>query len=305
MKRIRDKDFLDFMGTREGQYLEPASTWLEDLLNEEKEFAEGDLLPWDKTHDLIQFRRGEVTVWGGINGHGKSLVVNQAILSWLPFERITVASLEMQPRRTLKRMILQTGLSDNPSDSFKRDFMAWTDDRLWIYDQLDQVPFERIIGMVHYAGQELKCKHIVIDSLMKCGIDDNDYNGQKNFVDALCWAAKNENVHIHLVAHMKKNGSEFDRPNKFDVFGSSAITNLVDNLIIFHRNKKKELAFENDEDVWEWDPDATLEVRKNRHGGNEGGIKLFFSKSFQQFNETPNGRKMRMEIPSTQKVGNI
>lgn len=35
-------------------------------------------MPWGKTHRLIQFRRGEVTVWGGPNGSGKSLEIGRA-----------------------------------------------------------------------------------------------------------------------------------------------------------------------------------------------------------------------------------
>ena len=295
MKELKEKDFLDFIGLQESQYLEPASTWLDDLLDFDNLQAEGDVLPWDKTHEIIQFRRGEVTVWGGINGHGKSLVLGQAILGWLVNCKAVIASLEMKPVSTIMRMVKQCG-ADNPTDDFKKAFASWSDDKLWIYDQLDQVPFDRIIGMVHYAAQELGCKHVVIDSLMKCGINDDDYNGQKQFVDHLCWAAKNDKVHIHLVAHMKKKGSETEKPGKFDVFGSSAITNLVDNLIIIHRNKQKEIDIEENKEVDEWLPDATLEVRKNRHGGTEGGIGLYFHKGFNQFNQTPNGRPMSINV---------
>ena len=136
----------------------------------------------------------------------------------------------------------------------------------------------------------------MIDSLMKCGINDDDYSGQKNFVDHLCWAAKNENVHIHLVVHMRKGKSETERPGKFDVLGSSAITNLVDNLVIIHRNKAKELDVEQENSVNEYEPDATLEVRKNRHGGKEGGIKLYFSDKYLQFNQSPKWQDMRIKM---------
>lgn len=298
MKQIREKDFLEFVGFQESQFLEPASTWLDELLSHDDTHRKGDVLPWDKSHELIQFRGGEVTIWGGINGHGKSLVLNQAILNWLGNSKAVIASLEMRPVETIARMLKQTGVTDCPSDAFKKSFVEWTDDRLWIYDQLDQVSFERILGMVHFSARDLGCKHIVIDSLMKCGINDDDYNGQKNFVDHLCWAAKTLNVHIHLVAHMRKGKSETERPGKFDVLGSSAITNLVDNLIIIHRNKQKEIDIERGKEVSDFDPDATLEVRKNRHGGKEGGIKLYFSEKFLQFNQSPKWQDMRINIPT-------
>ena len=77
---------------------------------------------------------------------------------------------------------------------------------------------------------KLGCKHIVIDSLMKCGIGEEDYQAQGDFVDKLCWIAKKYDVHIHLVHHMRKGRSEDDIPDKFDVKGASRITDMVDNL---------------------------------------------------------------------------
>jgi len=298
MHRIREKDFLDFIGTREAQYLEPASHWTDQVVeyNEEMRLS-GNILPWSYTHDIIQFRPGEVTLWGGDSGHGKSLMLGQALLFWMDGNKITLASLEMKPVATINRMIKQTGQMVDPSEEYKRSFMKWTDDRFWIYDQLDQVPHERIIGMVHYAAQQLGCNIIAIDSLMKCGINDDDYNAQKEFVDHLCWAAKNENVHIHLVMHTRKRASDTIKPGKFDMAGSAAITNLADQLIIVARNKEKEYAIENGE--IRTDHDGSLEVRKNRHGGKEGGVKLYFQEAHQQFNQDrqPWSMPFNMNIP--------
>ena len=39
------------------------------------------LMPWSKTSDLFQFRPGEVTVFAGTNGSGKSLITGQIALS--------------------------------------------------------------------------------------------------------------------------------------------------------------------------------------------------------------------------------
>ena len=37
---------------------------------------EGAKLPWSKAENLVRFGKGEVTLWIGINGHGKSLTVS-------------------------------------------------------------------------------------------------------------------------------------------------------------------------------------------------------------------------------------
>lgn len=278
MKELRNEDFLEFMGDMESQYIAPASDFLDELLNYDSYRAEGDLLPWEKTHETIQFRPGELSIWGGYNGSGKSQILSNAILSWLHHSRAVIASLEMRPRDTIMRMLLQTSNKVYPLPNEDRtQFSLWTDDRLWIYNQLDQVPFDRILGMVKYSASKIGAKHVVVDSLMKCGVDDSDYDGQKNFVDHLSWAAKTFNVHIHLVAHMRKRGSENDMPGKFDVFGSSAITNLADQVLAVWRNKEKEQAIKNGM-IWNGDckHDVVLRVLKNRHSGAEDDFGLQF-----------------------------
>ena len=151
--------------------------------------------------------------------------------------------------------------------------------------------------MCIYAMTVLKIKHIVIDSLMKCGINGDDYNGQKTFVDRLCWAAKTYGGHIHLVHHMRKGRSESDAPDKFDVKGAGEITDMVDNLVIVHRNKEKERAIENGEHVHDGICDTTLIVAKQRHGEWEGKIKLWFHKESQRFASGSNLITENFDIP--------
>ena len=76
---------------------------------------------------------------------------------------------------------------------------------------------------------------------MKCVSGEDDYNAQKNFVDALCSVARDLNIHIHLVHHIRKLSSEAQLPDKTDVKGSGSITDQVDNLLMVWRNKAKEL----------------------------------------------------------------
>jgi twinkle protein len=43
---------------------------------------------------------------------------------------------------------------------------------------------------------------------MKCVSGEDDYNSQKSFVDELTALARDHNVHIHLVHHIRKLASE-------------------------------------------------------------------------------------------------
>ena len=71
-----DIDFAEYMDlTEHDQRVIPSGQYAEDVVSyfwDEKR-DRGDVLPWEKTLGKIAFRPGEVTLWAGINGHGKSL----------------------------------------------------------------------------------------------------------------------------------------------------------------------------------------------------------------------------------------
>jgi len=283
-----DTDLMDFQGMQEQQYIAPFSDFIDEV---KKRIANGptqygEKLPWKKTFDNVRLRPGEVSLWAGINGHGKSLLLGQVIL-WLPSDQQSlIASLEMPPASTIERMCRQTLPSGIPTDKYIEEFTQATE-HIWIYDQTDTVPVKRMLAMVNYAAKQMGMNHIMIDSLVKCGIAPDDYNKQKYFVDRLCWIAKTNNVHIHLVHHVRKGDKEGKTPDKFDVKGAGEITDLVDNVLIIHRNKDKERKIEAKKPVGELEPDTVISVAKQRHGGWEGTIPLYFHRASQQFMGAP------------------
>ncbi len=304
MNKIDDIDFLQFVGKQESQFITNLSEFSDDIKNRFKHGINnfGDELPWHKTHDHFRMRPSEVTIWAGINDHGKSLILSHVMTHLMKTTTCLIASLEMPIASTGNRLLRQIGGVDNPTQEFIETMLKWTDDRLWIYDELDTVKSERILGMCIYAMTELNIKHIVIDSLMKCGIGGDDYNKQKSFVDRLCWAAKTYGGHIHLVHHMRKGHSEHETPDKFDVKGAGEITDLVDNLVIVHRNKSKEQKIQDEKPVEDCEPDATLTVAKQRHGEWEGKINLWFHKESQQFLHWSEAKPEWFDVSMQEKV---
>lgn len=289
-----DIDLLEFAGLQESQYMEPTVTFVDEVKERFEHGIEqfGESLPWSKTQDKIRIRPGEVSLWAGVNGHGKSLVLGQVLLFMPHTQKILVASLEMKPAATLERMVRQAVGAPKPTNEFIDRFMRQTDN-MFIYDQIDTVEPNRILGLVHYAAQEFGINQIMIDSLVKCGIPPDDYAKQKEFVDRLCWAAKTHNIHIHLVHHMRKGNKETDKPDKFDIKGAGEITDLVDNVLIVHRNKKKEGKIEagtSDPEKLYLEPDETIAVSKQRHGEWEGSINLYFHKPSTRFISGPDSR---------------
>lgn len=253
----------------------------------------GPALPWTKTHDCIRFNPGALSIWAGINGHGKSLVLGQAALWWIgQRQTVVMASLEMKPEETLYRMARQMLGRQIELEEFETVIKALRD-HLYIYDQTDSVESDRILALVHYAATELGADHIVIDSVTKCGLSRDDYTAQARFVDKLQWAAKRHNVHVHLVAHMRKGNDERGgTPGKFDIRGAAEMSDLADNVLVVYRNKAKELAedkrrsleFLTDSERATLDEPCTLlTVEKNREYGYEARFGLWYHHGSMQF----------------------
>jgi len=284
--------------------VKPVSAWVGDLKERlrRKHTEKLVFLPWEKTMDSFAFRKGEVSLWSGQNGHGKSLMTSQVALSLVgQGERVCIASFEMKPVTTIQRMARMYSGSNPFSPEFQcsdgyaaidalyDEFAGFTDGRMWIYDQMGTADTSTVIGMARYCAKELAIGHIVIDNLAKCVRGEDDYNGQKAFVDELCAIAKDHSVHIHLVHHLKKPANENAVPDKHDNKGSGSITDQVDNVFMVWRNKAKEddVKAKGSQSQKRDDPDHYLLCRKQRNydgsGEGEPTIKLWFHRDAQQY----------------------
>jgi len=252
-------------------------------------------MPWPKTHDGFQFRAGEVTLYAGGNGGGKSMVTGLIAMGLIKQkQKVMIASFEMKPKRTLFRMLRQFAGEniDAPRYIDKAKYMTALIDRMrhyahefmWLYDQQGTVTAQQVIAVSRYSAVELGVQHIFIDSLMKCVSGEDDYNAQKSFVDELTSLARDHNVHIHLIHHIRKLASEEVKPNKNDIKGSGSISDQVDNVLMVWRNKKKEHDAQNGS-VDPLIPDAYLMCEKQRNGESEDWYSLWYHKESQQFVE--------------------
>lgn len=191
------------------------------------------------------WRLGEVTLFTGYSGHGKTLEVDLEILKLcIQGQRACIASFEVRGPKTMKRMVRQATGQKLPSQKYIRQVMEWTRNRLWIFDHVGSARIDRILEVFEYAFRRYNVRWFVIDSLTKCGIREDDYDKQKEFVDMLANFVNVHNVGIILVAHTRKQDDETDPPGKFDVRGHASITDLIHNGVTVWRNKPKELARE-------------------------------------------------------------
>lgn len=229
-----------------------------------------------------------------------SLALGQFCVGLIPqIKKMCIASFEMRPVITLARMNRQAFGGNKPDAEFIRDFHAMTDKRVWMYDQQGMVTPNKVIGVMNYCAKEKGIDHFIIDSFLKCGIDEEDYNGQKHFVDQVCTVARDTGMHVHLVAHSKKRDDESKPPRKMDVRGAGSITDQVDNVLIWWRNKPKEEALRsmkgtNGLDELMTQPDAVLICDKQRNGDWEGRCAFWFDPASLQFVENRDGHSMDM-----------
>ena len=291
-----DIDFSAYERETEAQArVKPASVYVAELIDRlgKPRQIVGQPLPWTKARSIFRFRPGEMTLWAGVNGHGKSLMTGLVALDMVARSRkVCIASFEMKPHSTLERMLRQwcgfpaclfDGNAQGVSDTRElyEQFDAMADQHLWFYDQQGTVATRQMIAVARYCAKELGIEHLFIDSLMKCVRGTDDFNAQKNFVDELTSIARDYGCHIHLVHHIRKLENELKKPDKTDVKGAGEITDQVDNVLLVWRNKAEQRK--------EADPDAALICCKQRHGEWEGGVNLWFHAESQQFVEVPKG----------------
>lgn len=197
--------------------------------------------PWDKTHGKILFRPDEISVWTGINGHGKSQFLGQLILhSMEQGARVCIASLELKPKRLLMRLGRQAAALAEPTVDYLRAIHNWYEDKLWLFDLVGTAKSQRLLEVFLYARQRYGIDVFVIDSFMKLDIAEDDYKAQKALMEQLCDFKNQHGCHIHIVVHPRKGADESRPPGKLDTKGTGATSDLADNCFSVWRNKEKE-----------------------------------------------------------------
>lgn len=282
----------------ESAKVRPASEFAQQVID--SFYGETSAKSWvstgfQKVDGCFELRASEVTLWTGINKHGKTTLLSQVMLSVMGSDKkVGLLSLEMAPHKSMAKMVKQASGVESPSIPYIHAFHKWTDSRLWILNHVGKLPTKRVKAIVVYMRKVLGIDHVVIDSLMKCGMGTDDYNAQKDFIDELCSIARDTGVSIHLVAHMKKGENERTAPGKFDVKGASELTDMVDNIMIIWKNIRK--SEKPNDPVVAAEPDGFMRVAGQRHFPWEGSFAFWFDKGSQQFREHQHSRPTYIDL---------
>lgn len=249
------------------------------------ERSSGYPMPFVKLDGNFAIRRGELSVFTGVSGSGKSMLLGQICLYLTKMTKVLIASMEMKPVLTLSRMLCQRLGDPNPTEKYIEEFCKELEDKLFIYDQQGVTDSKDMFAVLHY-GKMIGVDVFVIDSLMKMSdISEDNYEAQKVFIDRLAAYCRDLDIHVFLVCHTRKLSDDYQTPDATNIMGSSHIRNLSDNILLAYRDRAiNERVLEGDEEAKSM-PNAYLYVQKQRNHTWEGRLPLWFSEKSLTYRE--------------------
>lgn len=243
------------------------------------------------------FRGGELSVWTGKRGEGKSTwlgqVLNEAVNQ---NKRVCVYSGELPEGQFKSTMIVQAAGPDYVSPvpdqrtgrteyTVRPDAMNrindWWRDRFLITDikQANAHDEDNILRLFEYAYRKYGCDVFLVDNIMTAQLSKERelglWRAQSAFTQRLSAFAKKNEVHVHLVAHPRKTGERGVSAD--DVAGTADITNLADNVFSVERVP--------DEKVESEGCSTRIKIIKNRRYGTRATIALQFEEKSRRFYE--------------------
>lgn len=281
------------------QQLKNASVFQEPVWNLFTKTEEATGIPFIIPEMEWRIRPCELTIWTGFSGSGKSEVLNHLMIHLgSKNQKCCIASFEMPAATTLRNMVCQASARSSFTESSRENFdraFEWISDRVWLVDRVGRFSWKDLLEIFKYARKRYGITQFVVDSLLRCGIANDDYEQQKNFTDALVLFAMENDCHAHLVAHSKKKDDDTKAAGKMDVKGSGDITDLAHNVISIFRNRDKERKIKEAKDSTiaehlKLTPDGHFDVLKQRATGEEPKQYFYFIKGIRQFAIHPNSR---------------
>ena len=271
---------------------------------------------YEKLDNLIGgFILGQISVWSGLNGSGKSAFLNQQIIEYINNGyKVMLFSGELMDysiKNILYRLIagkeyLTKSEQGNyyylANDGIKKVIDEYIGDKLLVYNNKFGAKPKEIIETIRYAKEKLGVSIVILDNLMTMNLREyniNKYEAQSEFAKEIANLSKTLQIHIHIVMHPTKT-TGFLRKN--DISGSADLSNAVDNVFIIHRNnndfKKSYMEFNNkikeNDDLF--NHDTFIEICKNREEGVQDRLLCFyFLKETKQIVENKDTEKPYIE----------
>jgi len=261
---------------------------LYDIQEFDLETAEGVFSGFEEIDKWIyKFFFGCINIITGINGSGKSVLINQMCICE-PLNQgydVFVFSGEMTKPQLKKWIELQLAGRRHIQvenrhirkikPEIRKQIRDWYRGRIYVYDNDKDLTATSILNKMEELARKKGVKIFVLDNLMMIDLECNNENiwqKQKEFVIKLVNFAHKFNVLVHLVAHPRKVET-IRRLTKLDVGGSGDITNLAHYVMSIHRVTPKEKeGVKNKKGEYVVQPveyDCIIDLFKNRITGTQ------------------------------------
>lgn len=284
------QELLDEAKTYDPKQLRSASDYSYGVAEEIARFeaeSESNTFIWP---DLpFRFRQGEMTVFTGYPGHGKSQAVYQMMLHEMLVNKrkVCIASFEIPAKNMLFNLLWMIH-GRKPDVNKIEEQLAIFEDTLWFIesDEDNTASWTGLKEDFLYANRRFGCDLFVVDALMHITKKGDAEGTDLVAKQAAKFCVVNDSSMI-LICHAdaKKRGNDHI-PEVEDVLGGQGIGGAAHNVVSVWRNKEKERKAEEGL-VNEDEPDGKIYISKQRSTGNTVFRNLYFSRYKRQFFLTP------------------
>lgn len=232
---------------------------------------------FSKMNSIIKgHRKGELTVFSGSTGVGKTTFLSQLSLGYCQAGINTLwGSFEIKNTRLVQKMLCQhTGLSaENLLKDWDRNTESFAELPLYFMRFFGSTNVEKVIEAMEHAAYVYDVEHVILDNLQFMtsgqGTGYHKFDLQDRAIEVFRKFASSANVHVTLVIHPRKE-DENVLLNTSSVFGSAKATQEADNVLILQRGLGRF---------------KRLDVKKNRFDGELGNVFLEFDRETNRYKE--------------------
>lgn len=248
------------------------------------------------------FFAGEMSLWTGKAGIGKSTLVGQMLLEavdqghsvcaysgeldkdqfrdWIYLQAAGPKYIQyVTDKVTGKKMAQATALAD-------KQISEWMDERFWLFDLEVNTRHDpaNILNQFEYARMRYNADVFLVDNVMTVDFRDSKdrdfYRAQSDFGLKLASWAKRRKVHVHLVVHPDKIlPDDLKQINLGHVSGSADLTRSANNVFFLSTHMAE------DKKAGKLVAKPVLKILKNRSYGATGTQFLDFDKKSRRFTD--------------------
>lgn len=227
---------------------------LEDAWEDFVKRGTEEIIPFPESFGMLNsmlnggIAAGEITVLGALTSIGKTTMVNELVYHFWKNtnKQIGCAFLEASKGESVENLLtIHTGHNLSLEDRKNIDFDKLhtdiiTDGRILLLDHHGAVDSDELFIKLRAMVKGSGCEILVIDPL-QAAVTSNANETIDDFMDRLLKLAKETNVSIIVVSHMRKPSlSNPHNVNEYDLKGSGSINQIAFNTILLSRDKMSE-----------------------------------------------------------------